>query len=330
MTQQHTSADDGELVDLAPARVPDFFIVGHAKSGTTALFEMLRAHPQIFMPALKETRFFSRELHPGLARSQAHPTTLEDYLALFAPAGPGQRAGEASPSYLRSRTAAARIAELQPDARIIAIFREPVSFLRSLHLQLLESHVENEKDFGAALEREPERRRERERSGTPLEQSLLYSEHVRYTEQLRRFHAVFAPEQVLVLIYDDFRADNAGTVRRVLRLPRRRGVRRDRRRRGQPDRAGALARRLRPVPLAVSRRRRARRRGQDGDQADDAARAAARRHGGGSPAHPHRPAGRRGAQLALELRRRYSGEVAAFGEYLGRDLRALWGYDQLG
>ncbi len=41
---------------------------------------------------------------------------------------------------------------------------------------------------------------------------------MRYVEQLRRYHAVFAPEQVLVLIYDDFRADNEATVRRVLRF----------------------------------------------------------------------------------------------------------------
>src|SRR6202040_703684 len=49
-------------------------------------------------------------------------------------------------------------------------------------------------------------------------QELLYSEHVRYVEQLRRYHAVFAPEQVLVLIYDDFRRDNEATVRQVLRF----------------------------------------------------------------------------------------------------------------
>ncbi len=53
---------------------------------------------------------------------------------------------------------------------------------------------------------------------SPRPQGLLYSEHVRYVEQLRRYHAVFAREQVLVLIYDDFRADNEATVRRVLRF----------------------------------------------------------------------------------------------------------------
>ena len=44
-------------------RLPDFFIVGHSKSGTTALYEMLRQHPQIYLPAAKEPWFFADELH---------------------------------------------------------------------------------------------------------------------------------------------------------------------------------------------------------------------------------------------------------------------------
>src|SRR5581483_8948833 len=95
---------DRSAVVGAPAHagVPGFFVVGHAKSGTTALYEMLRRHPQIFMPELKETQFFARELHPRVAPSRRHPESLADYLALFADAAPDQLAGEASPSYLRS------------------------------------------------------------------------------------------------------------------------------------------------------------------------------------------------------------------------------------
>ena len=95
------------------------------------------------------TRYFARELHPR--SPPAYPASLAEYLALFAAAEPQQRVGEASPSYLRSHSAAARIAELRPDARIIAVFREPASFLRSLHLELLRDHVETEKDLAAAL-----------------------------------------------------------------------------------------------------------------------------------------------------------------------------------
>src|SRR5579864_7934349 len=103
-------------------RLPDFFIVGHAKSGTTALYEMLRDHPQIFMPDMKEPWFFSTDMRPRFPppRSGPAPETLEEYLALFRDAGPHQRAGEASSSYLWSRTAAQGIAGVAPQARIIA------------------------------------------------------------------------------------------------------------------------------------------------------------------------------------------------------------------
>src|SRR6476660_530724 len=113
-------------------RLPDFFVVGHPKSGTTALYEMLRRHPQIYMGELKEPWFFASDLRP---RFQAHgsgvaPQTLEEYAVLYEGARPEQRIGEGTSSYLLSRTAAAAIAEVQPDARIIAILREPASFLR--------------------------------------------------------------------------------------------------------------------------------------------------------------------------------------------------------
>ncbi len=315
--------------DIAPGRgVPDFFIVGHAKSGTTALYRMLRSHPQIYMPDLKETRFFARELHPMAEPSKAHPQTLEQYAALFERARPDQRTGEASPSYLRSETAAGRIAQLRPDARIIAILRDPASFLRSLHLQLLQAHVETEKDLRKALALEPERRLEREH-GAPVHQGLLYSEHVRYVEQLSRYHAVFPPERVLVLIYDDFRADNEGTVRRVLRFldvddtarieaidanptvrvrsPRMYGLVRSLYR-GDGAVAGAAKsgikaftpRRLRHAALAFERR--------------------------AQWANP----GVTDQALELELRRRFKAEVVALSDYLDRDLAALWGYDRLG
>src|SRR4051795_6870906 len=132
----------GEPPGGAPGRLPDFFIVGHAKSGTTALYEMLRRHPQIFMPELKEPWFFATDMEPVFTppRGGDGPKTLEEYAAVFAGAGSDQRVGEASSSYLWSRTAAAGIAEVQPQARIIAILREPASFLRSLHLQLLQTH----------------------------------------------------------------------------------------------------------------------------------------------------------------------------------------------
>src|SRR5438876_879559 len=180
---------------LQRGRIPDFFVVGQHKSGTTALYEMLRRHPQIYMPDVKEPWFFARDLPVRFQPSDPLPETLEEYQSLFDAAMPEQRVGEATPSYLMSRAAASAIADVQPQARIIAILREPASFLRSLHLQTVENHAETETDLRKALALEGMRRQGKaipRYASRP--QELLYSEHVRYVEQLSRYRAVFPAE----------------------------------------------------------------------------------------------------------------------------------------
>jgi hypothetical protein len=320
----------------SPGRVPDFFIVGHQKCGTTALWEMLRRHPQIFMPRVKEPRYFASDLRSPFqvgAPEVRRRHTPEGYFSLFTDAGAEQLLGEGSPQYLRSGVAASRIAEVQPAARIIAILREPASFLRSFHLQALHNHIETERDLGKAIALEPDRRQGRHiprRCHQP--QDLLYSEHVRYVEQLRRYHAVFPRQQVLVLIYEDFRRDNEATVHAVLRflelddtLPievvetkplkvvrslqahKLRGVLR------RAERNPAAAGRVSRTIIALTPR------GMRGGRS-----AALLRRAAYVPAPPP------DEQLMLELRRRFKAEVVALSDYLGRDLVALWGYDRIG
>jgi hypothetical protein len=313
-----------------PGRIPEFFIIGHEKCGTTALYKMLRRHPQVFMPDYKEPRFFSSDIRATAPKpGGGKPQTLEAYMALFADARPEQLAGEASPQYIRSPGAAGRIAEVRPDARIIAILREPAGFLRSYHQQCVQSTLETERDLHTALALEPERREGRHLPpGTESPAWLLYSEHVRYVEQLRRYHAVFPPEQVLVLIYDDYRRDNIETLRRVLRfldvddtlalepietkrethttvrfMPLHRISRRLRMAKHKPENAGTVARtvsRITPRPLQMAWRRVVYSRPAPAD-----------------------------AELMRELRRRFKPEVVALSEYLGRDLVALWGYEDV-
>jgi hypothetical protein len=310
---------------------PDFFIVGHAKCGTTALYEMLRRHPQIFMPALKEPAYFATDLRARFQRPAAGPLpqTLPDYLALFDGAAPGQRVGEASSGYLASVDAPANIARARPDARIVAIFREPASFLRSLHLQLLQDHTESERDLRRALALEPQRRAGRRiPRRSPRPQALLYSERVRYAEQLRRYRERFPAEQVLVLIYDDLRAQNEATVRRVLRFL------------GVDDAAPVASVEANPTVAmrsqqlddlvhAVSVGRGPLSRAAKGaikaltppGVRRAALRTARRRFVVGAPAPPDE-------RLMAELRGRFRPEVEALGAYLGRDLVSLWGYDE--
>jgi hypothetical protein len=323
-------------------RIPDFFVVGHAKSGTTALYEMLSQHPEIFMPeykkgAGKEPWYFSRENpHPqttdgrDIAWTGRTAMTLEDYLSLFEDAREDQVIGEASTSYIWSHTAAARIAEAHPDAKIVAIFREPASFLRSLHLQLLQNHHETERDFRKAVELDAARLQNREiprQSHWPS--ALIYSERVKYVSQLERYEAVFPDEQILVLIYDDWRADNVATVRRVFRFlgvddehdvraeqvnptVGVRSVRVDDFRRSLRAGSGPVLRAVRDVGKSVTTVGMRKRLYYP----------LVRRAVFGEPPPPDE-------RFSQELRRRFKGEVVALSEHLGRDLVSLWGYDKL-
>jgi len=311
-------------------RVPDFFIVGHAKSGTTAMYEMLRAHPAIFMPDSKEPWYFASELLERTPpRPEGTPRTLEEYRRWFAGARPEQRVGEASALYLWSRTAAGAIAAVQPEARIIAILREPASFLRSLHMQFVETYIETEPDFERALALEEDRRHGRHLPRhTYWPQALLYSEHVRYAAQLRRYREAFGPERVLVLVYEDFVADNEGTVRRVQRFL------------GVDDTLPIPASRANPTVRPRSRR------------AHGLVHAVSVGHGRGSlavkgalkavmPAKLRRglvqgvnerlyaPPEEADEALMERLRARFKPEVVALGDYLDYDFVKRWGYERI-
>jgi hypothetical protein len=311
--------------------IPDFFVVGHPKCGTTALHQMLKEHPEIFMPDSKEPWFFAEELHWRTPpRPEGTPRTLPEYAEWFTEARPGQTVGDGTAFYLWSKTAAANIAKVNPAARIVAILREPASFLHSLHLQLLEAYIELEPDLGRAMELEAERREGRSVPRyTYFPQMLLYSEFIRYATQLQRFYAAFPADQIKVLIYDDFRADNEGTVREVRRFL---GV----------DESGPVARleanpTVRPrsqllneLVHAISVGRgpfshaiKGAIKGVTPEGARRRALRALKRQAVFAPARPQDEA------VMRLLRSRYRAEVAAASACLGRDLLGLWGYDRL-
>ena len=194
--------------------MPDFFIVGAFKCGTTALYEYLRQHPGVFMPFHKEPLYFGDDLTRRYGRM-----TAEQYAALFRDAKPGQRVGEASAWYLYSRSAAREIREHNPEAQIIVMVRNPVDVMYAQHSQLLFNVEEDIVDFGEALAAEPDRRAGRRIPPGPLRvENLYYRESVRFAEQIERYLEAFGRERVHVIVFDDFRADTAGTYREVLRF----------------------------------------------------------------------------------------------------------------
>lgn len=309
---------------------PEFFIVGQPKSGSTALYEMLCQHPSIYMPALKEPDYFATDLRQRFPPriGGTHPQDLAAYLELFQAARPDQTAGEASILYLRSHEAAANIAEFDSRARIIAILREPAALLRSFHLQLLQTHVENVRNLRTALELEDERRRgKRTPRGSHRPQLLLYSEQVRYVDQLDRFFRLFPAEQILVFAYEDFRANNQEVVRRIfdfLGVDPEHHVERSQANPSVLSRSQLAEVALHRVSLGRGPVSRAFKAGVKAVTPQGA-----RRRLLGSAyrsLHPAAPAADEGTMAYI--REKYADEVERLSSYLDRDFLGLWGYSE--
>src|SRR5580704_17949873 len=114
--------------------LPNFFIIGAARSGTTALYEYLRQHPQIYMSPIKEPNYFAfygQGIHYRGPRDQelvrsSYVPSLKAYEAQFSGVAKEIAVGEASPWYLYLPEAPERIRRKVPDAKLAAILRNPV------------------------------------------------------------------------------------------------------------------------------------------------------------------------------------------------------------
>lgn len=194
---------------------PNFFIVGAPKCGTTALYEYLRTHPNIFMAAIKEPHFFAGDLG-----SYPRIKTIQEYEGLFAGATDEHLAvGEASVYYLRSTTAAGNIHRFNPAARIIAMFRNPVDMVYALHSQLLYVGEEVVSDFEQAW-----RLQQRRSQGLDLPPNsrgaflLQYEQFGRFGTQVQRLLSIFPPAQLKLILHDDLAADPARVYDEVIQF----------------------------------------------------------------------------------------------------------------
>ncbi len=192
---------------------PSFFIVGAPKCGTTSLNEYLRQHPGLFIPERKELHYFGSDLQ----FTKTMRPSREEYLAHFAPAQPGQIAGETSVWYLFSQLAATEIREFCPAAKIIIMLRNPADMLHSLHSQYLFESNEDLADFAAALSAEEDRSQGRRLPpGSNYREGLLYRRVARFAEQVSRYLDVFPREQVQIIDFDDFSRDTPRVYAEVL------------------------------------------------------------------------------------------------------------------
>ena len=193
-----------------PSGLPNFLVIGAAKSGTTSLYHYLRQHPQIFMSPVKEPRFFALEgdsldWHgPGDQRFATNSiTTLHAYRELFEQVNGESAVGEASVLYLEHPEAPDRIARRIPHARLIAVLRNPADKAYSSYLFNCRQGYE-QLEFEDALRAEPER------IADGWYWSWRYRTRGFYDRSLRPYFERFDRSQIRVHLYEDFTRDPRG------------------------------------------------------------------------------------------------------------------------
>jgi hypothetical protein len=205
--------------DFPVGRLPDFYVIGAPKCGTSSLHAALDRHPQLFMSAVKEPKYFLGDDQPPrpsdgpddavhLAR---YVWRREDYEALFDDAPASSRCGESTPFYLGDPAALERLHKATPGARLIAVVRDPIDRAWS-NWATNWPHREPIYDIVKAC------REESRRLAAGWEPYWGYVTHGLYGRGLRTVFELFPKEQVLVLRFEDLVTDADETLRRIHRF----------------------------------------------------------------------------------------------------------------
>lgn len=192
--------------------MPNFLIIGAARSGTTALYRYLNQHPQIYMSPIKEPNFFavageepeSAQLDieatgrwPRSSLVVNRITDVETYRALFQGVVDEVAIGEASPMYLITPKAPERIEQYLPDAKLIAILRNPIDRAYSAHCLRWLYGGQERAPFGQAV------------------RDIYWGF---YYTHLKGYYAVFDRAQIRIHLYEEFRANPVGVLRDIFRF----------------------------------------------------------------------------------------------------------------
>ncbi len=188
-------------------KLPNFLIIGAAKSGTTALFRYLEQHPQVFISEPKEPHFLAFDgesphfCGPGdevMMNTKVY-TEFPRYESLFNAAGNAAAIGEGSVSTLYYPQSIGRIKKYMPDAKLIVLLRQPAerawSAFSFMHMRVYEPC----QDFREAL------RQEAQRISQNWHHIWHYQRQGMYYQQLKPYFDAFGRDQIRVYLFDDFR-----------------------------------------------------------------------------------------------------------------------------
>lgn len=199
---------------LKPGFFPDFFIVGAPRCGTSALSRYLKKHPQICFSRPKEPHYFA-SVSPECSSSEVETEYLRSFFPHYQERY--KAIGEGSVSYLYSPQAIDLILKFNPDARFVAMVRNPIDMLPSYHQRLVYVRHEDVEDFGKAWSLQEERARGERVPKFCREPSILqYAQAGRLGYQVENLYRKAGEEKCLVIVFDDFVTETEAVYKDVL------------------------------------------------------------------------------------------------------------------
>ncbi|NQZ75376.1 MAG: sulfotransferase [Ekhidna sp.] len=196
--------------------LPTFFIVGAHKSATTSVHDSLAQIEGIFMSPVKEPRFFALKddnldyRGPNDPASKCDYQSIDAYQALFEKAKAGDQIGESSTLYLYDERAPENILKYVPDARIIAILRDPIKRAHSNFNYSVMLGREDQVSFRQALDKEEER------ISLGWGPFWHYKRKGLYGDQLDRYYKLFGHERIKVIKYEDLQSSFENQIKEIL------------------------------------------------------------------------------------------------------------------
>jgi hypothetical protein len=217
--------------------LPNFFIVGAPKAGTTSLYQYLNQHPDVYMSPIKEPNYFASEIRPDnvseefeeqvrrdmvalkaylqgpMSESRFGGMVLEweDYLKLFESVKQEIAIGEASVLYLWSKTAPVNIVSRIPEAKIVMILRDPAERAFSQYLHNVANGVTCE-SFRQHIYTSSRWNGEKFNVACPsLELGLYY-------EQVKRYLKLFPRENIYIAFFEDYQQQPARMLEELFRF----------------------------------------------------------------------------------------------------------------
>jgi hypothetical protein len=188
--------------------MPNFLIIGAMKSGTTALYYYLEQHPEVYMSPVKEPNFFASQGQDNAADAITHIGTYQD---LFRGVSGEKAIGEASHSYLYEPGAVSEIRRYIPEAKLIAILRNPIDRAYSHFLHRVRDGTEPLDDFAQALQEDQ----------VGVHKGRTFQDYIGrglYYSQLKRYFGTFPREQLRVYLYEDLSGAPISTVQDAFRF----------------------------------------------------------------------------------------------------------------